>query len=153
MKFKLPVSHKIFLKDVGLPLELDDENDPAWVEVRPATQADQIRRSDLGSETTRIYDKDGKLTSIKQKWNNEELVRLEIYLVLTGAGSIEMQDPRDESKYVPVFRFAKVNGITNLNMSEEEFYKALGTLPYEVTVAIHNAVLLENPQWSPNFLA
>lgn len=152
MKFKLPKVSKVFLKEVGLPLEFDDSDKPMWVEVRQATQADQMKRADYGSNSTRVLETDEegktKIAAIQQTWNSERVKQLEIYLTLAGAGEIDLVDPRDDDKFAPAFRFIKEDGIPRLNMTEDEFGKVIGRLPQAVVDAIHNAVLTENDHWN-----
>src|SRR5258706_6404558 len=149
MKLKSPVSRRVLLVDVGLPTEYEEESNPSWVEVRQATTGDEIRIGEFYSESTRVIDEDGKTREFKQKWNNSEVVALQVYMTLSGASAIDLEDPHNPNSFKPAFSFAKSDGVMRLNMNEIDFRTAWAKLPQPVSEAIYNAVLLENDQWSP----
>ena len=140
----ITVSRKPIVKDFVLEA---DETGETKIVIRQATQGDVIRRADLFSRATQVVsltDGEGDTMRYEQQFNVHKQRRMEIYLTLTGAVGFEDENGK------ALFRIKEVKGETRLNMSEQEFYKAIDLLPPEVFLEIHKHVLDVNPIWDNN---
>lgn len=144
----LPLEKKITLY---LTDEDNDEENPdesTFVVVRQATQREVEKRAELTADASRVFREGSKEIEVKQRWSIEEQKRLEVFLTLAGCN---IGAPVEEGeKAHNLFKFIKKNNRSYVAMSEEEFNDAWGLLPAEWAEQIHEAILVVNPQWSPN---
>ncbi len=139
-------SGKIFLADEYEPFaKLEGEDTPiderAWVIVRQATQADNIRRNDLflKRETKYSAGSDGMIDSISRVYNENPLRRQmeEVRLTLKEVGNLNV----DSKPY-----FTKLPA---RDMTQAEFEKLWGGIPDpRIADAIHACVLKINQDWA-----
>ena len=117
---------------------LPDER--AWVMVRQATEADNMRRAGRVSKRTVRWS--GSDVEEVRNDNLREQWALETYMCLTDAGNLESANGD------PLFVFKEAGlGYPSLDMTFSEFLAAYGSLPSDVTSAIRRAVLIVNPDW------
>lgn len=124
------------------------ESDPdgaAWVEFRQGKFGETKRRGEIQSRTRFIRKDKGGETAVEQEINNYEVMALDIYLTLCGAGGFT--DEAGEN--LELFTFKERNGIPSLSMGEDAFMKALDKLPEEVVREMHRHCLTVNKQWDP----
>jgi hypothetical protein len=127
-------------------LQADPEGETKVV-IKQATEDENLRRSDLFSESTRVIemtDDEGDTMQWKQKFNIRRQMRYEAYLTLCAVPGLEWEDGKD------VFKTRTTNDGDRLNMNESAFNKAWGKLPAEVIKEIHSYITDVNPQWGSN---
>lgn len=117
-----------------------EEYGDGMITIRQARVGDNIRRQDLVSEASLVINDEFLGQEIKQKINQAELKRFDIFLTLAGS-DIEEKDEND-NVIGPYFQFK--NGRL---VDAVAFNQAYGLLPIEVADAIYEKVLEVNPQW------
>jgi hypothetical protein len=135
----MKISRKPIIQDFKL---LCDEDEQAMVTIRQSRTGDTIRRAELFSETTRVWDDDqfGRV-EFKQKWNGYEQRRMEAYLTVIGVIGI------NDEMGNPMFKSVETPDGPRLDMSMNDFFKAWDLLPDNVTKEIHDYVIQVNPHW------
>jgi hypothetical protein len=136
-------SERIFLAEVsptfaGLEGELPPE-ERAWVIIRQATTEENTKRSAMFAKRETKYEAgpDGRVGSISDVYYDNSLNRKmhEVFWTLKDVGNLTLGDKPVFSKVPP-----KIGSVS-------EFEKEWGRLPLEVALAIHEAVLVQNPTW------
>lgn len=148
MKLRSAVATRYSLIDFGLPSDLEDPENPSWIEVRQSTTGDELYLASLFSESSRVFDDKGNFVEEKREWNGFKVMAIRVYRTLAGAGNIEIEDPTVKDTFIKPFTFAKENGVMRLNMTEDQFMENWNRLPEPVSTAIYNAVITKNEQWS-----
>lgn len=142
------------VQEISVPLNLPVDEDPdqeAFVVVRQASRAEDDRRSQLGSTSSRIYREGSKEVEVKGSYVYADQQRLEVFLTLCDC-SIEIPDLTKTDTYKKLFRFQRgTDNKLRVAMSEADFNTAWGLLPADWAEAVHRAVLQVNPKWDPNF--
>lgn len=136
-----PVEKDFVLERTDLAYECEGE--PTKVTIRQATQAQNERRSYIHSEVTQIINAQSTLAAelqLRQKWSIEELKRVEVYLTLIGCNLLGVDGK-------PLFVFKSNNGTAELDMTENQFRTAWGSLPVDIAQEIHEKVLEVNLSW------
>lgn len=139
LKLSAPIT-KTFVLD-----EIDKKygnEDPTVVVIRQATTGENEKRNAIFDTLTREWNSDTNTTKTMQTISWTSLFRLEVYLTLAGCN---ITDQNGKS----LFRFKEQNGISKLDMSEDEFNEAWSLLPVDVSRAIHEKVYEVNIDWSP----
>lgn len=117
-----------------------EEYGKGTITIRQARVGDQLRRQDLVSEASIVINDEFLGQEIKQKINQAELKRFDIFLVLVGS-DIEEED--SDGNFVGAY-FKFNNGHI---ADQAEFNVAYGRLPIEVADTIYEKVLEVNPHW------
>jgi len=112
----------------------------AWVIVRQATEADNMRRSGRVAKRTVKWGDGGDVEETRDD-NLREQWAYEIYLCLCETGNIANYNGE------PLFKFKDAGGYQKVAGGFEQFLKAYGSLPSAVTAAIRRAVLDANSDW------
>jgi hypothetical protein len=141
-----PIFQKVYLGDVSpdvTKLEGDDcpQEERAWVEVRQATEADNMEINAMSANQRWIYKDSG--TETVQSVNPSEIRAKEVFTCLTDVGNI-YADPEGK---VPMFRFENHGTYNRVTGGFQSFLGAYGSLPSVVTGAMLRAVYQVNPDW------
>jgi len=138
------ISGKIYLAELSeavAKLEGDcEKKERAWVMVRQATEADNMRVSSRNSDSTFEWVKGG-LVRERRKDNPRERWAFQSYVTLTDAGNIT--NPQGKS----LFEFTQKDDYTAVKGGFNDFQEKYGSLPSVVTGAILAAVYQVNPDW------
>jgi len=136
-----------FPVEKSFKLDKADPTGETYVVVRQATYGEHAKRDEMFSETTRIYDDQEKgRVQVKQKWNLPDVWKKEIFLTLCDC-NIERVAADGTSSLL--FQFVNHGGHSRLNMKEGAFSEALGFMPLDVALEIHEKVMEVNPDWAP----
>jgi hypothetical protein len=139
------ISEPIYLQDLSERVAQFEANDPeeerAFVIIRQATEADNMRRGSMRSEVIVRWKQDGTSEEVRNT-NLRELWAYEVYLTLCDAGNITNE------KGDPLFTFITTGPYGKIRGGWETFQKVYGSLPSFVTDAIRAAVYKVNPDWN-----
>jgi len=127
---------------VEVPLVECDPTGETVVKVRQATMHENTLRADLWATASRIVrDPTGEELELKQRLSIPEVMRTEVWLTMVGCNL-------EDSEGRPVFNFRRnAEGRDYLTMKRGEFDDAWGTLPTDIALEIHRAVIAVNPDW------
>jgi hypothetical protein len=142
LKLIAPIEKDFVLERTDLAY--DNEGGPTKITIRQATQAQKERRSLIHSEVTQIVNQRSALSQelrLQQSWSIEELKRIEVQLSLIGSNILDIDGNQ-------LFRFKSNNGHTELDMTDNQFKVAWGSLPDDVADEIHEKVLEVNLSWA-----
>jgi len=142
LKLIAPIEKDFVLERTDLAY--DNEGGPTKITIRQATQAQKERRSLIHSEVTQIVNQRSALSQelrLQQSWSIEELKRIEVQLSLIGSNILDIDGNQ-------LFRFKSTNGHVDLDMTDNQFKIAWGSLPDDVADEIHEKVLEVNLSWA-----
>jgi len=118
----------------------------AYVTIRQVKFGEAVRRAEMQARRRQIIrNEDQGEMVIEQDWNHLKVMANEIILTLTGARGFATDDKGTE-----LLRFKEKDGLSRLDMEDNDFYKALGSLDEKVVEEIHGFVKEMNPQWDPS---
>jgi len=136
-----PVSDRVYLAE-AYPLfrayEPENQDDWAWVKIRRATEADNMRRQPyLDTSVLRYLSRDNANVIAESVQGGDVRARIidEVYWTLEDAGNLD----RDGE---PLFSKLPVRG-----MDKAAFIDVWNSLPVDVTAAIYAASLTVNALW------
>lgn len=138
------------VKSLPLSETFSLESDPekqATVTVRQAREEEHIRRQDLFSRITRVYENENESAynrvRIEMDQNSLRLRRMECYLVLEDVSGVLNESEKE--------LFQSTGGVQGKlvrnAMSQGEFERAWGMLDEETATEIHGYVMKMNPMW------
>lgn len=113
------------------------EDDQTTVTIRQAATRQNSKRSDTFNEIIRETSRDGGADRLIFRYSWQVMMRVEARLTMSGCNIIGRNGK-------PLFKFLSTG---ELNMSDDEFDRAWGELPLEVSKEIHDKVLEVNPDW------
>jgi len=116
------------------------DDDSTWVEVRPITFRDDIRRGELLRRIETVYGADGSMTQ-RADVNNYALMAEELWLTYHNANIVIVAEDGEESN---LFK-------PRDETSRDEFMGALGELPSYIVTAWRRSMLKVNPEWAVPF--
>ena len=138
------ISNKIYLADLSddvHALEGDcEKKDRAWVMVRQATEADNMRLAARGAESTIEWDNSG-LVREKRSDNFRERWAYQVFMTLHDSGNILNPQGKNLFSFIDKQDYRQVKG------GFKVFLEAFGSLPSVVTGAILTAIYKTNPDW------
>jgi hypothetical protein len=129
------ISEPIFLAEISEEFkELEGEvtqDQKAWVRVRQATEGDSESRAALQSKRRIEYNPDSTMTEMVDE-NIRTRLKFEVWWTLDEVGNLTWEDGD------PIFK---------KGMSFKEFEDAWKRLDVRISLAIHKAVRITNPNW------
>jgi len=143
IKAKPIISEEIYLQDLSEDVkELEGDcprDEQAWVMIRQATEADNLRHEREVSTVELIHDggvtKETRFSSI----SNDRA--FEVYLTLHNAGNITGPEGN------PLFEFKDTGPYNRVTGTFDRFKENYGLLPGDVARAMSKAVYLINEKW------
>ncbi len=143
IKAKPIISEEIYLQDLSEEVkELEGDcprDEQAWVMIRQATEADNLRHEREISTVELTHE--GGVTKETRYSSISNDRAFEIYLTLHDAGNITGADGQ------PLFEFKDTGPYNRVKGTFDKFKDDYGLLPGDVTRAMCKAVYLINPKW------
>ena|SRR6185369_15977504 len=130
-------------KPVESVFELDSSFGKFSVTIKQVRVGDDIKRAELMATSSLVINDQLFGQEIKQKLNQEELRRYEVYLTLVDC-DLEAED--DDGNIIgPWFKF-----VNHRLVSQADFETAYNSLPSEIAKLIQEKVREVNFTWKPN---